>query len=192
MQGCIISSMLNLNWVLTCPLNLPRLASVCTRRVFGLEIRPDCFLCSLTNLELPGFSIHTAVVRELGLFTVHALGLYHFLWYVNFLLESILGHNTNLIGFIQLHKKAGLQGSCSFLLIVLFTSSLAGFWLLCLWSGLVKATHHWASAHSKAIVCIYTERIWGQCGSSVPLTISLSYTHCWIFKIHDITLHSWL
>lgn len=171
--------MLNLNWVLTCPLKYPRLASVCTHRVLGLEIRPDCFLCSWTNLELPGFSIHTSVVREFGLFIVHPLDLYHFLWYVRFLLECILVHNTNLIGFVQLHKKAGLQGSdFFFLLLVLFIPSLAGFWLLCLWSELVKATHHWASAHSKAIDSIYTERIWGQCGSSVPLTMSLSYTHC--------------
>ena len=65
-------------------------------------------------MELPGFLIHTSVVRELGLFTVHPLDLYHFLWYVNFLLESILGQNANLIGYVQLHKKSGLQGSCSF------------------------------------------------------------------------------
>jgi len=114
MRGCIFSSILNLNWVLTCPLKYPRLASVCTCRVLGLEIRPDCFLCSWINLELPGFSIHTSVVRELGLFTVHPLDLYHFLWYVHFLLESILGQSTNLIGFVQLLKKSGLQGSCSF------------------------------------------------------------------------------
>ena len=107
-------------------LKYPRLASVCTHRVLGLEIRPDYFLCSWTNLELPGFSKHTSVVREFGLFIVHPLDLYHFLWYVRFLLECILVHNTNLIGFVQLHKKAGLQGS-SFLFFCL--CSLFHHWL---------------------------------------------------------------
>lgn len=80
-------------------------------------------------MELPGFSIHTSVVREFGLFIVHPLDLYHFLWYVRFLLECILVHNTNLIGFVQLHKKAGLQGSDFFFSSACALYSITG-WIL--------------------------------------------------------------
>lgn len=141
------------------PLKYPPLASFCIRRVLGLEISSQAtmFLCSWTNLKLPGFSIHT-----LGVFTVHPLDLYHFLWYVDFLLECIPGHFTNLIGSTQVHRKA--REDHFLLLVVLLIPSLAGFRLSCLWSELVKVTHQWAFLTLKQLFAYVQREFKGNVG----------------------------
>lgn len=60
-------------------------------------------------------------------------------------------HNIALCPWL----KPTCKDSVLFLLLV---HLMAEIWLLCLWSELVKATHHQAFSHCIAFVCIYTQR----------------------------------